>query len=407
MFSKLTNNHDIMEKVNPVFNTAKGTLLMLAGAGVDEAIRYLDELNFSTDEIVKKAGQGTSNNVVVALECMQEMRYSCINSVVMERGFKNIMDIACGYSPRGLKMSEEGINYIGCDLPIVVEELRRCDETFKEHSGRLEHIAIDATNTASVQKAASSLDGPIAIITEGLLTYFTESELRAFLKNIKEVLLQHGGCYISCDFGKRDYMKAAIKSIFDEEGTDKVIESLSNARNNISDIKSDYAVMRLGYDLLKEYGLKTEKVVFYRDDFEPSVKNIISKEQLEKLKDNFRKIYIDVITVEENKSVLDDNDSEFSFTSSCDGENGLNILVSGRLDTITSPELLEFFETEVKEANFKSVTFDFSNLSYISSAGLRVLLIYKKCIDNLKVINANDYISGIFEQTGFADIIEC
>ena len=47
--------------------------------------------------------------------------------------------------------------------------------------------------------------------------------------------------------------------------------------------------------------------------------------------------------------------------------------VEGRVDTITSPQLEEYVESVMNEG-IKNVTFDFNNVQYISSAGLRVLL---------------------------------
>ena len=54
------------------------------------------------------------------------------------------------------------------------------------------------------------------------------------------------------------------------------------------------------------------------------------------------------------------------------------------------------------------LTFDFSSLDYISSAGLRVLLLTQKRMNaqgTMKVTNVNDTVSEIFEVTGFSDIL--
>lgn len=51
---------------------------------------------------------------------------------------------------------------------------------------------------------------------------------------------------------------------------------------------------------------------------------------------------------------------------------------------------------------------DFSELEYMSSAGLRVLLAAQKVMNNqgrMVVKNVNDAIMEVFEMTGFADIL--
>ena len=54
--------------------------------------------------------------------------------------------------------------------------------------------------------------------------------------------------------------------------------------------------------------------------------------------------------------------------------------------------------------------FNLKHLEYISSAGLRTVLVAQQTLedkgyDNVKVINANESIKEIFEDTGFSDII--
>ena len=54
----------------------------------------------------------------------------------------------------------------------------------------------------------------------------------------------------------------------------------------------------------------------------------------------------------------------------------LTLAVEGRLDTITAPDLEAVLKEELDDVG--ELTFDFSSLEYISSAGLRVLLSAQK-----------------------------
>ena len=87
-------------------------------------------------------------------------------------------------------------------------------------------------------------------------------------------------------------------------------------------------------------------------------------------------------------------------------EDKLTMKVIGRLDSTTAPEL----EEAVKESidGIKGLCFDLSDLEYISSAGLRVLLLSQKIMSQqgeLKVINVKDEVMEIFEVTGFSEIL--
>lgn len=84
----------------------------------------------------------------------------------------------------------------------------------------------------------------------------------------------------------------------------------------------------------------------------------------------------------------------------------LMIALTGRLDTTTAPEL----EKEVKERidGVEKLSFDFADLEYISSAGLRVLLSAQKIMNkqgSMVIRNVSENIKEIFEVTGFSDIL--
>ena len=82
------------------------------------------------------------------------------------------------------------------------------------------------------------------------------------------------------------------------------------------------------------------------------------------------------------------------------------LAIGGRLDTTTAPELEKELETLLSEV--KELVFDMSELEYISSAGLRVLLKAQKTMNtqgNMKVTHANESIMEVFEITGFLDIL--
>ena len=82
------------------------------------------------------------------------------------------------------------------------------------------------------------------------------------------------------------------------------------------------------------------------------------------------------------------------------------LVVVGRLDTQTAPELEKEIETIV--SNLKELTFDMTGLEYVSSAGLRVILKAQKIMNtqgSMKLIGVNDSIMEVFDITGFLDIL--
>ena len=82
----------------------------------------------------------------------------------------------------------------------------------------------------------------------------------------------------------------------------------------------------------------------------------------------------------------------------------LKVELDGRLDTTTAPEFESFLGENYD--GMGSIVIDCEKLSYISSAGLRVLLgAQKKTKGAMKLINVGELVMEVFEMTGFADIL--
>ena len=83
-------------------------------------------------------------------------------------------------------------------------------------------------------------------------------------------------------------------------------------------------------------------------------------------------------------------------------ENKVTMEITGWLDTQTAPQLEEALSN--LDERITSLVFDFSKLEYISSAGLRqVIVAYKKMMgkDGFKIINVSDEVFDVFKLTGF------
>ena len=87
----------------------------------------------------------------------------------------------------------------------------------------------------------------------------------------------------------------------------------------------------------------------------------------------------------------------------------LIISISGRLDTISSPKL----EEEINRNSFdeiETVTLNMRALEYISSTGIRVILMLHKNMTSvggkLRLVNVNDMVMEIFTMTGMDSFLE-
>lgn len=97
-------------------------------------------------------------------------------------------------------------------------------------------------------------------------------------------------------------------------------------------------------------------------------------------------------------------ESKLKVSVNKDGDT-YTVLVDGRLDTLTSPQLDEEINKIIEGA--KKLIFDLDKLAYISSAGLRVLLGAAQQMDGrgeMVLIHVSEAIREIFDVTGFIQI---
>ena len=79
--------------------------------------------------------------------------------------------------------------------------------------------------------------------------------------------------------------------------------------------------------------------------------------------------------------------------------------IEGRIDTTNYKQLEECFMENYDD--IKSIKIDAKNLTYISSAGLRVLLKAVKRLgdDSVSMFNSSEMVKEIFETTGFKELV--
>lgn len=84
----------------------------------------------------------------------------------------------------------------------------------------------------------------------------------------------------------------------------------------------------------------------------------------------------------------------------------LVISVDDKLDNVNAPALAEDLKKGLDGA--ENLVFDFSKLNYISSAGIRVLLVAQDMVGEtgtMKIANANELVQTAFVLTGLDELL--
>lgn len=105
---------DLQKTVNPIYTTAKGTVLTLARAGDRDAVALIPYIG--ADELTKASNAAPQEGILRCYAIGQQSRYEIHNTAALQSGAPNIIDLPSGYSPRGFRIAQAGKRYYGFDL---------------------------------------------------------------------------------------------------------------------------------------------------------------------------------------------------------------------------------------------------------------------------------------------------
>ena len=415
---------ELLERANPIFNTAKMTLYQLAASGDEDSIRLAQKLGL-TDETQNSATTNSDAIKLLIESLLMDMRYHTIEKLAMDEGDFTEIDLPCGYLPKALRYAKAGHRFIGLDLPATIEEVGPAiNSLLDDESKKLVSFAgVDATNYESLKAALAGVEGKVVITTEGLMAYFNDSEVGALCDNIKRILDEHGGCWLTIDPEWLVSYVLVVQAILGDRAEEALL-SMQQRVEEMSDVgvkgsslvvfpKKDSDIPKdigKAMSYLSKHGLVAERMIVADHMPELRVFEKLGSEQVAAVKEAMKNNAYWKITsmgAPQSKEELDTtgvSEKEFDLKARIGGEK-LFISLIGRVDSLTAPKVLSFCEKIVAENNLKAVHVDCADLEYISSAGLRVLLILKKNTDQGIVLeNVQPQIMEILETTGFDSI---
>jgi anti-anti-sigma factor len=200
---------------------------------------------------------------------------------------------------------------------------------------------------------------------------------------------------------------------------DRFMEIMKNSARQVKD-KSDLAIgrntliaspadmdgsIKKAMAFLAKHGLKAERVNVAEHMPKLDSLDRVSPEQAAAVREGMKRSAFWRITPSGTAMTLPPTETEGFHIDASIQDGTLSLVLAGRLDTITAPSLLSFFERTKAGQSVDAVDVDCGCLDYISSAGLRVLLImHKACKGGVSLHGENEVVSEILSQTGFDSI---
>jgi hypothetical protein len=171
-----------------------------------------------------------------------ESRYKSLNRAIVLNDYDSVLELASGYSGRAFELSTTISTYLDSDLCDVVTQKKAIFEQARiapwPNNVRLLPLNVMTDRLLSAVDAGSIKPARgVAIICEGLFQYFHRDEMRHAALNILEVLLKHGGAWITPDLSTKPQYERYYK--FDPNMSSVVQMRSDTTGRNLHDLGFD------------------------------------------------------------------------------------------------------------------------------------------------------------------------
>ena len=184
------------------------------------------------EELQKFGVPENLRNEKIAVEI--EARYKLISKLLKQSKIKQVLELACGYTARGVEFCEKNpdASYSELDLEPVIETKRKILENITKIPENLKLYSGNALSLASLRRATQTFDKskPIAVLNQGLMRYLNFDEKAKLAKHINKLISANGGVWITCDVTPAKYVENQNKNI--SSNYNQNLTSVTN-RNNI------------------------------------------------------------------------------------------------------------------------------------------------------------------------------
>ena len=412
-------NNELNERVNPVSKTAVATLIQLAAAGYERSAEILKRLGFSERDYAWSLGDRDQLDKTCMVAC-RESRYVALNRVALDSGCGIIFDLPCGFVHRVFDMLEQGRTYAGGDLPAVISVLRPVilDMLPASQREKARFAETDITNYDSVAAALGRLEGPVCVCTEGLFVYLDEEEKKTVMENIRRLLAERGGCWLTVDPESLARHMAVYTAIAGDRAQEILMKEMQGftGKSGVDLVgKSEKYLHKGGGEAgcestgpYRKNGFLVEKIPFPAD-CELRSYAFLQPDTAEKVRKALTGVHVWKLTADPDYAPKEAGEAEKRFRLRTETEKGsLRFTLSGRLDSLSAPQFLQAWEKEKTAGKIRSVEIGCADLQYVSSAGLRVLMMMRKALPGKPIVltDVNREVRQILKTAGFEDQFE-
>lgn len=136
-----------------------------------------------------------------------EARFKAVSRLLVEQRATQVLELASGFSSRGLDPAFHDLTYVEVDLPGMIEQKREIViALLRGIPSHLKFCRASVLNRVELaQGLAHFRKEPVAVTSEGLLRYLTFEEKSQLAENVRHILGIFGGVWITPDIHLQEW----------------------------------------------------------------------------------------------------------------------------------------------------------------------------------------------------------
>ena len=246
--------------------SAQVKLQWLTAAGIPEAKKFLKLLDrpvfFTADNL------DDFERIQLTNSLYQELNYAAAIEYVRAKDYRNVMDLACSLSPRGMMLAKDGRQVVVGELASVclIGNYFMDERAGKKFRQNISYEMIPIEDRQAMTAGAEKFSGEVCIIEQGVMIYLDDERRAKMYDNIRDILTMHGGCMITSDFCQREYFTATAAALYGEQNASALYDETKAMYEKVFDDKIADDVLqdeRAAMAFLKAHGLRAEKVPLF------------------------------------------------------------------------------------------------------------------------------------------------
>lgn len=280
--------------------SAQVKLQWLSAAGIPEAKKFLKLLDRPV--FFHENNLDDFERIQLTNSLYQELNYAAAIEYVRAKDYRNVMDLACSLSPRGMILAQDGRQVVVGELNTVclIGDWFMDERAGKKFRQNISYDVIPIEDRQIMTASAEKLTGEICIIEQGLMIYLNEESRGKMFDNIHDVLTMHGGCMITSDFCQKEYFTATAAALYDETEAPTLYAETKAMYEKVLDDKIDDDALqdeREAMEFLKAHGLRAQKVPLFTVTPQLNIKSKLTPAQIQNVYKLAKQNYLWVITV--------------------------------------------------------------------------------------------------------------